>query len=88
MPKKAAVNFIDVDVPEVKKLSAREIKAIRLRGEVSQNVFAILLNASLATVRRWERGETKPRGASLRLLNVVENRGVKILYGTAGDSKI
>jgi len=66
-------------LPPVKELSSEEIKKIRLREKVSQSVFAKYLNTSPSTVRQWEQGEKHPRGTSLKLLNLVADRGLGIL---------
>lgn len=63
----------------VKELSATEIKRIRLREKVSQPVFAKCLNTSTSTVKQWEQGEKHPRGTSLKLLNLVAEKGLTIL---------
>lgn len=63
----------------VKELSATEIKRIRLREKVSQPVFAKCLNTSTSTVKQWEQGEKHPRGTSLKLLNLVAEKGLAIL---------
>jgi len=47
---------------------------------VSQTVFARLLNISPETVKKWEQNERRPTGASLKLLNLVANRGLEALY--------
>lgn len=67
-------------LPPVKDLSAKEIKKIRLREKVSQAVFAKCLNTSSSTVKQWEQGEKHPRGTSLKLLNLVADKGLSILF--------
>lgn len=66
-------------LPEVKDLSKTQIKKIRLREKVSQSIFARYLNTSVSTVRQWEQGEKHPRGTSLKLLNLVAEKGLSIL---------
>lgn len=66
-------------LPQIRELTAREIKRIRLREKVSQAIFAKFLNTSLSTVRQWEQGDKHPRGTSLKLLNLVANKGLAIL---------
>src|SRR5262245_30735750 len=66
-------------LPAVKLLSPRQIKLIRLREKVSQAVFAKFLNTTLSTVRQWELGDKHPRGTSLKLLNLVADKGLGIL---------
>ena len=63
----------------VKTLSAAQIKRLRTRMRVSQAVFAAYLNTSPSTVQKWERGEKKPNGPSLKLLNLVERKGLEVL---------
>ena len=53
-----------------------EIKAIREREHVSQTVFANYLNVTSSLVGKWERGEKRPSGASLKLLSLVEKNGL------------
>lgn len=54
------------------KWTKHEIK--RLRTEIfnmSQPVFASLLNVKAATVRAWEQGQRIPDGAAARLLEIL-----------------
>jgi len=46
---------------------------------MSQAVFAAVLNTSVSTVQKWEIGEQRPSGPSLKLLNVIERKGVDAL---------
>ena len=46
---------------------------------MSQAVFAAFLNTSVSTVQKWEIGEKRPSGPSLKLLDVIERKGVKAL---------
>ena len=57
-------------------LSADEIKAIRMQSQVSQTIFAHYLNVSTGIVSQWERGEKHPAGASLKLLLIVQKKGL------------
>ena len=61
----------------VKALSAGQIRKIRLREKASQAVFARYLNVTTGLVSQWERGEKRPRGASLKLLNLVASKGLE-----------
>ncbi len=66
-------------LPRVKPYTAGEIKKIRLRQHVSQPVFAAYLNVTKSTVAKWEQGDKKPRGSSLKLLELVERKGLGAL---------
>lgn len=50
-------------------------------AKMSQAVFASLLNVSLSTVQKWESpvANKRPSGASARLLQLVESKGVNAL---------
>ena len=63
----------------VKNLSAAQIKRLRTRNKASQAVFAAYLNTSPSTVQKWEQGQKKPNGSSLKLLNLVEQKGLEAL---------
>ena len=52
---------------------------MRQRARMSQAVFAAFLNTSVSTVQKWEVGEKKPSGPSLKLLNVIDQKGVDVL---------
>lgn len=43
---------------------------------MSQAVFARHLNVTVGLVSQWERGEKRPRGASLKLLSLVQRKGL------------
>jgi putative transcriptional regulator len=60
-------------------MSPEEIKSIREMLNVSQSVFANLLNTSLSTIQKWEIGDKRPSGPSLKLLSVVKRHGISAL---------
>lgn len=66
-------------VPPIEPLNPEEIKGIRESAHVSQAVFARLLNTSLSTVQKWEIGQKKPTGTALKLLHLVQKRGLEIV---------
>ena len=59
--------------------SSRRIRALRARHKLSQAVLASVLNTSLSTVRQWEIGEKHPSGPSLKLLNLLDRKGLEAL---------
>lgn len=65
-----------LSLPQVHSLTPDKIKTLRLKNKVSQAVMAALLNVKPTTIQKWERGETKPDGAALKLLNLVESKGL------------
>jgi len=58
--------------------SPRKIVSLREKLGLSQAVFAQYLNVSDKVIKRWEQGKTKPSGASLKLLSIVEKKGLDI----------
>jgi putative transcriptional regulator len=66
-------------LPPVKNLSAAQIKRLRKQNKASQAVFAAYLNTSASTVQKWEQGQKKPNGPSLKLLNLVQQKGLQAL---------
>jgi putative transcriptional regulator len=66
-------------LPTVKKYTPKQIKKIRERYHASQTVFAAFLNTSKSTVQKWEQGQKKPNGPSLKLLNLVDAKGLEVL---------
>jgi putative transcriptional regulator len=71
--------FESLRVQSPKAYSAYEIKRLRLKEKASQAVFAAYLNTSVSTVQKWEIGEKKPSGPALKLLDIVDRKGVKAL---------
>jgi len=58
-------------------MGAEKIKAIRRREGISQGVLATILNMSSESVKKWEQGKTKPQGAALRLLSLIDRGGIQ-----------
>jgi putative transcriptional regulator len=53
-------------------MTAKEVAVIRKQLNVSQAVFADLLNVPKATAVAWERGLRSPSGAAVRLLQIAK----------------
>jgi putative transcriptional regulator len=79
MDKQTMREFDALCLPPVKQLSKEEIKRIREREKASQAVFASYLNITPSTIQSWEQGEKKPSGAALKLLNIVDKKGLACL---------
>ncbi len=74
--KKDMRHFDETCLTPVKPLTPRQIANIRKREQVSQSVFARHLGLSINIISQWERGEKKPSGASLKLLTLVDKKGL------------
>jgi len=71
--------FDAICLTPVEPLSPEEIRALREREQVSQPVFAHYLNVRKDAVSKWERGEKRPDGPSLKLLNLVRSKGLRAI---------
>lgn len=63
----------------VENMPPEKIKSLRLKLQLSQAVFAATLNTSISTVQKWEIGDKKPNGPSLRLLTAIERNGLEAI---------
>jgi len=79
MDTKTMREFDALCLTPVKNLSAVQIKRLRTRNKASQAVFAAYLNTSPSTVQKWEQGQKKPNGPSLKLLNLIQQKGLDAL---------
>ncbi len=68
-----------VDYSKGKKVTVRvfypepvNVKSIRQGTNLTQDEFAAAFGISVATLRHWERGDRKPHGPALVLLNLVK----------------
>ncbi len=62
---------------DVEDMPPQRIKLLRKKAHVSQAVFAAVLNTSLSTVQKWEIGDKKPSGPSLKLLSLIQRKGLE-----------
>jgi putative transcriptional regulator len=79
MDKVTMREFDRLCLPPVEPLQPEEIRQIREKAHVSQAVFAALLNTSLSTVQKWEIGQKHPTGTALKLLHLVQDKGLEIV---------
>jgi putative transcriptional regulator len=77
MSRRSMKSFDELCLTPVKPMTPRQIRQLRLRENASQAVFARYLNVTTGLVSQWERGEKKPRGASLKLLTLVAHKGLE-----------
>jgi len=76
MDKRTLREFDALCLTPVQPLQPEEIRALRVRERASQSVFARYLNVTTGLVSQWERGEKRPKGASLKLLCLVAKNGL------------
>ncbi len=76
MGKRTLRKFDEMCLTPVRPMKSEVIREIRKREHVSQAVFAMHLNVSKGVISQWERGEKRPAGASLKLLTLVQKKGL------------
>ena len=72
-------NIESLCLPKVKEYSPEKIISIRKNLKLSQAALASVFNISPSTVQKWERGNKKPTGASKKLLDIIERKGLEAL---------
>jgi len=60
-------------------ISAEEIRALRMKANLSQSAFARLLNLTTGYVSKLERGVKIPSGPALALLHVIRRKGLEAI---------
>lgn len=73
-------HFDEMCLCTVRDMEPADIKALRERENLSQSVFARYLNVSKNIVSEWERGIKKPGGPAMRLLSLINERGLDIFH--------
>ena len=72
-------NIENLCIPEIKEYSPQKIVSIRKSLSLSQAALASIFNISPSTVQKWEQGNKKPTGASKKLLDIIERKGITAL---------
>lgn len=75
--KRKMKKFDALCVAPVPGFSSERIRALRAQLQLSQAVLASVLNTSASTIRKWEIGDKKPSGPSLKLLDLLERKGLE-----------
>ena len=77
--KKTLRDLTEFTTPKIYQYTGDDIKEIREREKVSQAVFAKFLNISPAMVKSLEQGSRKAQGAILKLINIIDDKGLNYL---------
>jgi len=72
-------NIEKLCIPEVQEYTPEKIVFIRNKFSLSQAALASIFNISPSTVQKWEQGNKKPTGASKKLLDIIERKGIEAL---------
>lgn len=70
-------NIKNLCIPEVSDYSPEKIVSIRKKLNLSQAALASIFNISPSTVQKWEQGNKRPAGASRKLLDIIERKGLR-----------
>lgn len=60
-------------------LTSEEIRALRQNANISQAVFAQLLNVTTGYISQIERGAKRPTGSALAMLSVIKRKGIQAI---------
>jgi putative transcriptional regulator len=63
-------------LPPKRQFTADDIRRIRAASRMSQPVFAAFLNVGRTTIAGWEQGRKKPAGSAVRLLDLIDRKGI------------
>lgn len=77
--KRALGRYDALCIEPVPTYSPEQIRTLRDRYRLSQSVLASILNTSLSTIQKWEIGEKHPGGPSLKLLSILDRKGIEAL---------
>ena len=77
--KRTMQNYDALCIAPVPNYTASQIRTLRDRYKISQAVLASVLNTSLSTIQKWEIGEKHPGKPSLKLLNILDRKGLEAL---------
>jgi len=77
---KATMRRFDLScLTPVEDLQPEAIKRIREKANMSQATFALALNVKPSVVSKWECGEKRPSGPSLKLLALADKKGIQAI---------
>jgi putative transcriptional regulator len=79
MDQKTMREFDALCLTPIQKMTPQKIRRLRTREKTSQTVFAAYLNVTPGLISKWERGEKRPQGTSLKLLSLIEKKGLEIV---------
>ncbi len=71
---KREVRSRKLSIKPIPKYTSEDIKEIRKKVELTQLLFAQMLDVSKKTVEAWEAGSNVPNGSAMRLLQLLEDK--------------
>lgn len=67
------LNELGIKIKKI-ELAPRQIQKVRAKTNLSQAVFARILNVSVSSVRQWEQGTRTPTGSTKVLLDLLRKQ--------------
>ena len=68
-----------ISIPELKRYAADDIRRIRKKAGLTQELLAAFMGVSHKTVEAWERGVNQPTGPACRLLSMLEEETIVLI---------
>jgi putative transcriptional regulator len=68
--------FDDLCLTPIQHIGAADIRRLRDSSGVSQAVLAKILSVATSALGQWERGEKTPTGSALKLLALMQAKGI------------
>lgn len=65
-------------IPAVRTMTGSQIKEVRTRYNMSQAALAMTTGMSVESVSKWERNESRPNKAALRIINIIDAKGPQV----------
>jgi Predicted transcriptional regulator len=66
------------NIPAIRVMTGSQIREVRTRYNLSQAALAITIGMSVESVSKWERNESKPNNAALRIINILDAKGPEV----------
>ncbi|HAS6106960.1 TPA: DNA-binding transcriptional regulator [Vibrio cholerae] len=79
MDKKTMRKFDALCLTKLHSFTPQQVKVLREKNGLSQPVLAKYLNVSDKLVKKWEQGESAPKGAALKMLVLAETKGIEAI---------
>lgn len=71
--------YDDLCIEETPQYTPQMIVRVRRQYKLTQSTFASVLNTSVSTVQKWERGINNPSGPCCKLIHLIEKKGISSL---------
>lgn len=82
---KGQAKTVTYKIEPVIEYNSEQIRAIRMKAQMTQRVFADYLGVSVKTVEAWESGRTHPTGPACRLITFLDqNDGLSFFNRVIG----